>query len=102
MARASGLSGNEDETVSEKGKVYKLSLNLWNTALMFEQGHRIALQLTGSNAPRYEVHPNSFEPVKSYEGAPVAHVSVEMSAQRPSRLILPVVAKGVSKDWTSR
>jgi putative CocE/NonD family hydrolase len=75
----------------EKGKVYKLSLYLWNTALVFDKGHRIAVHISGSNAPRYEVHPNSFQPVGSYDGAPVAHVAVQTSAQYPSRLILPVI-----------
>jgi hypothetical protein len=75
----------------EKGKVYKLSICLWNTALDFDKGHRIAVYVTGSNSPRYEPHPNSFQPVNSYDGAPVAHVAVETSKQYPSRLILPVV-----------
>ena len=75
----------------EKGKVYKLRLYLWNTALIFDRGHRIALHVTGSNAPRYEVHPNSFEPVSSYDAAPVAHVAVQTSQQYASRLILPVL-----------
>ena len=75
----------------EKGMVYRLSLYIWNTALVFDKGHRIALYVTGSNAPRYEVHPNSFQPVPSYEGAPVAHVALQTSKAYPSRLILPVV-----------
>ena len=36
-------------------------------------------------------HPNSFAPVDSYEGAPVAHVTLHASASHASRLILPVV-----------
>ena len=45
------------------------------------------------------MHPNAYEPVDSYEGAPVAHQRVHVSAQYPSRLILPVVASGVSIDY---
>jgi len=86
----------------EKGQVAKLSIDLWNTALLFDKGHRIAVHITGSNAPRYEIHPNSYKPVASYDGAPIAHVAVQTSAQYPSRLILPVIAPGVSKDYGNR
>ena len=83
----------------EKGKVYKLTIDLFSTALVFNKGHRIAVHIAGSNAPRYEVHPNSFELVNSYDNAPVAHNTVHVSAEHASRLILPVIAPGVSKDY---
>ena len=83
----------------EEGKTCKLTLNLWKTALVLDKGHRIALHITGSNSPRYEIHPNSFDPVNSYDNAPVAHVAVEASAEHASRLILPSIAPGVSKDY---
>ncbi len=83
----------------EKGRIRKLTLDLWKTALILDKGHRIAVHITGSNTPRYEIHPNSFEPVSSYENAPIAHISVATSAEHASRLILPSIAPGVSKDY---
>jgi putative CocE/NonD family hydrolase len=83
----------------EVDKVYKLTIDLWSTAIVFAKGHRIGIYVTSSDAGRLAVHPNSYEPVDSYEGAPVAHNSVHVSAQYPSRLILPVVAPGVSIDY---
>ena len=62
------------------------------TALVFNVGHRIGLYVTGSSDPAYEVHPNSYEPVTSMEGAPVAHNVIHTSADHASRLILPVIA----------
>jgi len=83
----------------EKGKVYKLTIDLWSTALVFDRGHRVAVHVAGSNSPRYEVHPNSYAPVMSYDSAPVANNAVHVSARHPSRLILPVIAPGVGKDF---
>jgi putative CocE/NonD family hydrolase len=77
----------------EPGKVYKLSLDLWSTANVFAKGHRIAVYVTSSSDPAYEVHPNTYEQVQSIEAARVAHNTVHMSAEHPSRLILPVIAK---------
>jgi hypothetical protein len=75
----------------EPGKVYKPTIPLHDTALVFNPGHRVGLIVTGSNSPRYEVHPNSYEPVKSYDAAPIAQVSVHTSAGHASRLVLPEV-----------
>lgn len=83
----------------EKDKVYKLTIDLWSTALVFNKGHRVAVHVTSSNHPRYEVHPNSYEPVMSYDNAPVANQTVHLSKEHPSRLILPVIQPGVSKNY---
>ena len=77
----------------EKGKIYKLSMDLWSTALVFAKGHRIAVYVTSSSDPAYEVHPNTYDPVASIEQAKVARNTVHLSAEHASRLILPVVAK---------
>lgn len=86
----------------EKGKVYKLKIDLGDIALMFNKGHRIGVIVTGGNSPRFEAHPNSFAAVMSYDNVPVAHVSIHTSAKYPSRLILPAIAAGASKDYTSK
>ena len=86
----------------EKGKVFKLMVDLWSTALVFDKGHSIAVHISSSNSPRYEVHPNSYELVNSYDNAPIAHQTVYCDAKYPSQLILPVIAPGVSKDYKSK
>lgn len=91
--------GLYDPEPLEKGKVYEMSIDLFSTALVFAKGHRVGLHVTSSNAGRYAVHPNSYEPVEAYEGAPVANNTVHMSTEYPSRLILPVIAPGVSEDY---
>lgn len=83
----------------EEGRIYQLTIDMWSTALVFDRGHRIAVHITSSNAPRYEVHPNTFEPVYSYDDARVAHNTVHFSGDHASRLILPVIEPGVSKDY---
>ena len=97
MARYWG--GLDKPAPLEKGKVYALTIDLWSTALVFDKGHRVAVHVASSNSPRYEVHPNSYEPVASYDGAPVATQRVHVSARHASRVVLPVIAPGVSKDY---
>jgi len=77
----------------DKGKVYKLSMDMWSTALVFNKGHRIAVHISSSSDPAYEVHPNTYKPVDSIDQARTARNAIHLSANHASRLILPVVAK---------
>ena len=70
----------------------ELTIDLWNTALTFEKGHRIALHITSSNSPRFEVNPNTGEAVGHHELKPrVATNTVYFDKDHPSALVLPVV-----------
>jgi hypothetical protein len=70
----------------------KLEIDLWPTAMTFEKGHRIAVHVTSSNAPRFEVNPNTGEAPGEGKLKPrVAVNTVYMDATRPSAIVLPVV-----------
>ncbi len=74
------------------GAPEELVIDLWSTAITFEKGHRIALHVTSSNSPRFEVNPNTGEAAGEHRLKPrVARNSVYMDAAHPSALVLPVV-----------
>jgi predicted acyl esterase len=74
------------------GAPEELDIDLWSTAITFEKGHRLALHITSSNSPRFEVNPNTGEAPGQHRLAPrVATNSVYMDASHPSALVLPVV-----------
>ena len=53
-----------------------MTIDLWSTALTFERGHRIAVHISSSNYPRFEVNPNTGEaPGKSSLTPNFAHES---------------------------
>jgi uncharacterized protein len=97
IVRESAIMGRSAEKFQgkpaplEKGKVYQLKLDLWSTAIVLDKGHRLGVLVTSSSAASYEVHPNSFEPVMSYDKSPVAKQTIHASAQYPSCIIVPVV-----------
>jgi predicted acyl esterase len=69
----------------------KLTIDLWNTALTFEKGHRIALHITSSNAPRFEVNHNNGEAPGEHLPPRVATNSLYFDHDHPSALVLPIV-----------
>jgi hypothetical protein len=74
------------------GAPEELVIDLWSTALTFEKGHRIALHVSSTSSPRFEVNPNTGEPPGQHRQPPrVAKNSVYMDAAHPSALVLPVV-----------
>jgi uncharacterized protein len=74
------------------GAPEELTIDLWSTAITFAKGHRIALHVTSTNSPRFEVNPNTGEPPGEHRLKPrVARNSVYMDATHPSALVLPVV-----------
>ena len=75
---------------AKPGEVYPIKVNLWSTALVFNKGHKIALHVSSSNAPRFEPHSNTWKPVASYGQAVKAKNTVHHDAAHASRLLLPV------------
>ncbi len=82
----------DDVKMMTPGAPEELIIDMWSTAITFEKGHRIALHVTSSNSPRFEINPNTGEAAGRHELKPrVATNSVYMDAARPSALVLPVI-----------
>ena len=92
--RARYRNGREAEDVEmlTPGEPVHLSIDLWNTALVFEKGHKLALHISSSNYPRFEVNPNTGEaPGQKTKEPRVATNTIYHDIEHPSTLILPVV-----------
>jgi putative CocE/NonD family hydrolase len=72
----------------EKNKVYPIKVDLWSTALVFNAGHKIEVLVQSTNSPRFDVHSNTWEPVKSYDQAVKATNTVVLDGR--SKIVLPV------------
>ena len=75
----------------EPGAVYPITIQLFPTSNLFVTGHRIRLDISSSNFPRFDVNGNTGEnPALSSIKLP-AQNSVYHDAQRPSHVMLPLV-----------
>lgn len=84
---------DKPEAWMERGKVYKVTLQPMTTSNYFAAGHRIRIEVSSSNFPRFDRNLNTGG--KNYDEATgvVAHNVVHHSRQYPSELKITVVRK---------
>ncbi len=71
----------------------KLLIDMWHTAITFEKGHRVAVHITSSNSPRFEVNPNTGEaPGESRLAPREAANTIFHNAAGPTALVMSVLA----------
>ena len=75
----------------EKGKVYKVTLQPMNTSNYFAAGHRIRVEISSSNFPRFDRNLNTGGNNYDEERGVVAHNTVHHGTQYPSQVTLTVV-----------
>lgn len=74
------------------GKVEKLLINMWSTAQTFEKGHKLAVHVTSSNFPRFDVNKNQGEELGDLNAKPrVSQNTIYFDLEHPSAIILPVL-----------
>jgi putative CocE/NonD family hydrolase len=84
----------ETPTPLEPGRPYAVSVAMFPCANLFKRGHRLRLDLAGSNFPHFDVNPNSGEPEGSAARPRRATTTIFVDAGRPSHLVLPVIPRG--------
>ncbi len=73
------------------GKVYPLNIDLWATSNVFRVGHRIRLEVSSSNFPRFDRNLNTGESAATSSKTTTATNTILHDAQHPSALVLSVV-----------
>jgi uncharacterized protein len=79
----------------EPGTVYELTIDLCVTSNVFLPGHRIRLEVSSSNFPRYDRNTNTGGTIATdgEDDLAVAVNRVHHGPARPSRLVLPLIER---------
>jgi putative CocE/NonD family hydrolase len=81
----------EHPTLITPGKVYEYTIDMWETSMVFKKGHRIRLEISSSNFPRYARNQNTDKPFGTSAEMSKAHQTVFHNAKYASHLILPLI-----------
>ncbi len=84
---------DKPETRMEPGKVYKVAVQPMTTSNFFDVGHRIRIEVSSSNFPRFDRNLNTGGRNYDESAGLVAHNVVHHSQQYPSSLTVTVVKK---------
>ena len=74
------------------GEVYELVIEPYPTANRFKAGHRIRIDVSSSNFPRFDVNPNTGEPLGRHRRSVPADNAIHHEPAYPSHVVLPLVA----------
>jgi len=75
----------------EPGVPVELMIDLLATSNRFRAGHRIRLEVSSSNFPRFDRNPNTGTPVATESRLEPAEQTILHDRTRPSHLVLPIV-----------
>jgi putative CocE/NonD family hydrolase len=73
------------------GTVYEFNIDCWVTANVFLRGHRIRLDISSSNFPRFDRNPNTGHTFGVDAELRTARQRVFHTNQYPSHIVLPVI-----------
>jgi len=80
------------------GTVYKFEIDLWETAIAFNAGHRIRVNISSSNYNRFDANPNTGEPWNQHTQTVPATNTIYHDATRPSRIVLRATGPDSNAD----
>ncbi len=88
MRYRNGLAQAE---LMQPGEIYRVAIHLYPTANVFAKGHRIRLDISSSNFPRFDVNPNTGESLQQHRRLLAADNTVYHSAEQASHVLLPII-----------
>ena len=90
IVRARYRNGYEKPELMTPGEPYELVFELYPTSTVFKSGHRIRVDISSSNWPRFDVNPNTGGPLGRDQSYQLAHQTVYHDTDCPSHIVLPI------------
>jgi uncharacterized protein len=75
----------------KSGEVVPITITLYPTSKVFKKEYRIRVNVSSSNDPRFDVNPNTGDPLGEYRRMVPADNTVYHDAAHPSHFLLPVI-----------
>jgi uncharacterized protein len=93
IVRARYRESRESATPLTPGVVTRFTVDLWATSHVFLPGHRIRVEISSSNFPRFDRNLNTGEDPATGTRREVARQTVFHDARYPSHIVLPIIPR---------
>lgn len=102
IIRARYRNAADNPEPMKPGEVYRFQIELPPTANVFKKGHRIRIDISSSNFPRFDVNPNTGGPLGLDRRLMSADNSIFHDAKRASSVVLPVIGRPTPPSTAGR
>jgi putative CocE/NonD family hydrolase len=93
IIRARFREGCDAERPIQPGEAYEYIIDLGATSNVFKAGHRIRLEISSSNFPRFDRNPNTGGPLAEETVLRTALQTILHDAGHPSHILLPIIPR---------
>ncbi len=80
------------------GEIYELEIVMYPTSTVFDAGHRIRLDVSSSNFPRFDINPNTGGALGRDRRVALAENVIYHDPDHPSHIVLPVIPASRQED----
>lgn len=94
IIRARYRDSDKEEKMMSPDEVFEFTVKLDPCSNVFKKGHRIRIDISSSNFPRFDVNPNSGEPANDFRRLIVATNTIYHDSAHPSHIVLPLMPAG--------
>jgi uncharacterized protein len=91
IIRADHRNSSSPPSNIEPGKIYKYTIDLWATSIVFKKGHQMRVEISSSNFPRFDRNLNTGNYFATDTTVVKAKQTIYHSADYPSCIILPLI-----------
>ena len=88
-------NGLDKLIMAERGEIYALTIPAGVTSNVFLPGHRIRIEVSSSNFPRFDRNPNTGRPVADESAMRAAEQTIYHGRDFPSHVLLPVIPDAI-------
>jgi putative CocE/NonD family hydrolase len=93
IIRARYRNGTERPEFVTPGEIVEYTIDLWATSNLFKAGHRIGLEVSSSNFPRFDRNLNTGGDLGQETELRPALQTIYHDAEHPSHVVLPIIPR---------
>ncbi len=93
IVRARYRTSRSQPSLMEPGQVYDFTIDLWATSHLVKTGHRLRVEISSSNFPRFDRNPNTGAPLGQDSRLETANQTVYHREHYPSHILLPIIPR---------
>lgn len=84
--------GMDKAIFAKAGEIYEITIDAGVTSNVFLAGHRLGVEISSSNFPKYDRNPNSGRLIAVEKNWLTAEQTIHVGRRHPSHILLPVVS----------